>query len=170
MSMQHCLATDFADILITVGKLQLGPSERMEYRLKYHEEGEMPRPDVKASRVNISLSGPVPTSEMLRYLHSVPGNSTDLEDGLKQSIQALNTVVNTTPNENPNIYRPSRSVFAEYPRTNNRNMKAYDSIDLGAVFLGSEATTQAQKPQQHGYYSTFTNNARPSIRRSTYSS
>ncbi|KAL8994519.1 MAG: hypothetical protein Q9188_007044 [Gyalolechia gomerana] len=150
MSMQYCLVTDFADILITVGKLQLGPSEMMEYRLKYHEEGELPRPDVKASRVKISLLGPVPTSKMLRYLHSVPGNSTDLEDGLKQSIQALNIVVNTTPNENPTIYRPSRSVFAEFPRTDNLSMKAYDSIDLGGGLI-----------RIRGYYSsTKTSTAR----------
>ncbi|KAL8728397.1 MAG: hypothetical protein Q9166_005442 [cf. Caloplaca sp. 2 TL-2023] len=135
-SMKHRLATDYAETLITAGKPDIGTSDTKEYRLKYHEEGELPRSNVKASRVVVSLIGPVPTSELIRYLDSLPGDSTDLENRLA-TIQALNIVVNATPNENPTIWQASRNVFAAFPRNDNPStMKTYEKIDLSYGLIG----------------------------------
>ncbi|KAL8756987.1 MAG: hypothetical protein Q9184_004324, partial [Pyrenodesmia sp. 2 TL-2023] len=130
------VATDYAETLITAGKLDLGASDAAEYRLHYHEAGEQPRENTRASRVVVTFSGPVPTSEMMRYLDSIPGDSTDLEHRLS-TIQALNIVVNATPNEHPNICQASRNVFAEFPRNGTPlTMNVYEKMDLTGGLIG----------------------------------
>ncbi|KAL8850654.1 MAG: hypothetical protein Q9221_004441 [Calogaya cf. arnoldii] len=132
--MKGRVATDHAETLITAGKLNLGVTK--EIRLKYHEKGQLPRSNTKASRVVITLSGPVPTAEMMRYLDSVPGDSTDLESRLT-TIQAPNIVVNATPNTNPTVFQPRRNVFAEFPRNSNpSSMEAYRNVDLSRGLIG----------------------------------
>lgn len=135
-AMRNHVATDYAETLITAGKLELGPSDAAQYHLKYHEAGEQPRGNTQESRVVVSFSGPVPTSEMMRYLDSIPGDSTDLEHRLF-TIQALNIVVNATPNEDPKVCQASRNVFAEFPRNDTPNiMKVYEKMDLTGGLIG----------------------------------
>ncbi|KAL8917073.1 MAG: hypothetical protein Q9208_008189 [Pyrenodesmia sp. 3 TL-2023] len=134
--MRNRVATDYADTLITAGKLKLGPSDAAEYLVHYHEAGEQPRANTNASRVIVTLSGRVPTSEMMRYLDSIPADSTDLEHRLS-TIQALNIVVNATPNEDPKICQASRNVFAEFPPNGNPlTMKVYEKINLSRGLIG----------------------------------
>ncbi|KAL8786701.1 MAG: hypothetical protein Q9213_002637 [Squamulea squamosa] len=130
------VVTDYAETLITAGKLELGVSDTKEYRLKFYEEGKLHRETSKASRVNITLTGLVPIPELLRYLDSVPGDSSDLENRL-MAVQALNIVVDATPNENPKVCQGCRNVFAEFPRNTNPNTRDdYKKIDLSCSLIG----------------------------------
>lgn len=144
-AMRNRVATDYADTMITAGELELGPLHTKEYRLPYHELGELPRSSTKASRVVISLAGVVPTSETSRYLESIPGDSTDLEHRLA-TLQALNIVVNATPNEDPTVWQASRNVFAQFPRNDNpTNMKVYEKMDLAGGLIGVRAYYSSTK-------------------------
>ncbi|KAL8981992.1 MAG: hypothetical protein Q9177_005409, partial [Variospora cf. flavescens] len=173
-SMQHRIATDYSTTLITAGKIEFGnlveelsqakpdtessneepsnveqpgesKSDEKYFRLTYHEEGALPRPTEKPSRVTISLVGVVPTSEMARYLQSVPEDSKHLESRLS-TIQALNIIVNATPNENAAIYQASRSVFADYPRNSNpMEMTVYQNVDLTGGLIGVRAYYSSAK-------------------------
>ncbi|KAL8772730.1 MAG: hypothetical protein Q9209_002074 [Squamulea sp. 1 TL-2023] len=130
------VVTDHAETLITAGKLELGVSDTKEYRLKYHEEGKLPRESSKASRVIITLTGLVPIPELLRYLDSVPGDSSDLENRL-MTVQALNVIVDATPNENPKVCQACRNVYSEFPRNSNPNtMDDYKKTDLSCGLIG----------------------------------
>ncbi|KAL8647804.1 MAG: hypothetical protein Q9210_005343, partial [Variospora velana] len=129
------------------GESKSGESKSGEkhFRLKYHEEGALPRPTEKPSWVTISLVGVVPTSEMARYLQSVPEDSTHLESRLS-TVQALNIVVNATPNENAAIYQASRNVFAEYPRNSNpMKMTVYQNVNLTGGLIGVRAYYSSTK-------------------------
>ncbi|KAL9021543.1 MAG: hypothetical protein Q9185_001274 [Variospora sp. 1 TL-2023] len=173
-SMQHRIATDYSTTLITAGKIEFrniveelsqakpddetsneepsnveqsgeSKSDEKYFRLAYHEEGALPRPTEKPSRVTISLLGVVSTSEMARYLQSVPEDSTHLESRLS-TIQALNIVINATPNENAAIYQASRNVFADYPRnTNPMEMTDYQNVDLTGGLIGVRAYYSSAK-------------------------
>lgn len=135
-SIRNRLATDYAETLITAGEPDLGLTNVKEYRLKYHENGQPPRPNAKASRVVISLTGVVPTPEMMRYLDSTPADSTDLKNRLT-TIQALNIVINETPNKDTTVCQAGRNVFAEFPRNRDpRTMIAYQNIDLSHGLIG----------------------------------
>lgn len=163
MSENHCLATDYAETLISVGELPLGPSDKVSFLLQYHEQDELARDNVKASQVTISLVGLVPTSELLQYLQSVPAHSPDFQNSVDSTIQAMNIIINATPNEKSEIYQPGRNVFAEYPRNGNLfTMNAYSNVNLGDGLIGvwgyyssTKTSTGRILLNLHGHCSAF---------------
>ncbi|KAL8830971.1 MAG: hypothetical protein Q9170_005495 [Blastenia crenularia] len=115
------VATDYAEMFVTNEKLQLDGFDEVTFR-----------PGAKGSLVKISYTEPILPSDVARYLESGIGNSTLPERRLKTTIQALNIIINATPNETPGIYQPSRNTFTEFPPNPDlTNMNAYDSINLG---------------------------------------
>ncbi|KAL9047618.1 MAG: hypothetical protein Q9206_006614 [Seirophora lacunosa] len=146
----------------TAAKSMGKKSDEEEFYLKYHEEGAPPRSIEKASRVTISLVGLVPTSELANYLRSTPEDSTHLESRLT-TIQALNIVVNATPNQEDAIYQASRNIFAAYPRNSNpMEMTVYENVNLTGGLIGVRSYYSSAKTSTarlllnlHGQCSAF---------------
>ena len=83
--------TDYAETVISAGKLDFGESNSKVFLVRYHEDDDTPRPKASPHEVKINLTGLVPTSELLRYLSSRLDDPSDFESR-KVAIQAFDII------------------------------------------------------------------------------
>ena len=114
-SIGHGIATDYGSTIITSKALPLEDDGTKDYVVIYREiEDQEPSSDPIVYTFKLSYGGLVPTTELLRYLSSTPGDPSDFT-GKDDAIQALNIIVARTPNFNPSIFQSGNNKFFHYP-------------------------------------------------------
>ena len=145
------VATDYANTLITCGRLFDKDLMQNTYRQIYRGEYEPARGDnEQVYMVTVRFQGTVPISEIVRYIQSQPADISDFTTR-QDAIQALNIIMAGTPNKNTAVFQSGQNKFYQYPRneTGELYVDAYRNCDLSGCLIAVR-----------GYYS--------SIRTSTY--
>lgn len=132
-------ATDYAETLITCGRLYETSLPEKIYEVIYRNESEeMPESieDERKYLVTVTCSGMVPTSELIRYIDSRPNDPGD-SDARLDSIQAMNIIVAGSPNKNDAVFQAGQNKFFQYPRggSDKKFSPVYDNCDLGGGLI-----------------------------------
>lgn len=136
-------ATDYAETLITCGKLYKKSLQDKKYELIYRNEQEdsrevteEPSSDERKYEVIVTCSGMVPSSELLSYINSRPTDPSDF-DARSETIQAMNIIVAGSPNKNDDVFQAGPNKFFQYPRgsPDRQFSPVYDSRDLGCGLI-----------------------------------
>ena len=131
-------ATDYAETLITCGRLYETSCPEKQYPLVYRNESEELRegtedtPSERKYIVTVTYSGIVAISELIKYIGSRPNDPSDFNARL-DTIQALNIIVAGSPNKNGAVFQAGQNKFFQYPRGNidKTFSPVYDNCDLG---------------------------------------
>ena len=146
------VATDYAETLITCGRLYEQKLPHKRYEVVYHDELEGPRNDDEGTQfderkywVTVTCSGMVPIPELIRYIGSGPNDPSDFDARL-EAIQAMNIIVAGSPNKDDTIFQAGQNKFFQYPRGNAEKSFSleYDNFDLGSGLIAVR-----------GYYSSI---------------
>ena len=132
------IATDYANTLITCGRLYDRSLLTKEYQQVYHSDSEQPSDQSSTAqsieqryKVTVEYLGLVASSELTDYINSQPNNPSDFSTGL-DAIQAMNIIVAGSPNKNRDVFQAGQNKFFQYPRnTKNETFnKVYGNYDL----------------------------------------
>lgn len=146
------VATDYANTLITCRRLFDNNLLEKEYRQVYRGEYESaqgnndpPRNNEQVYRVTVRFQGTVPISEIVRYTESQPGDVSDFTTR-QDAVQALNIIMDGTPNKNTAIFQSGQNKFYQFPRNEpyKTYADAYKTCDLSGCLIGVR-----------GYYSSI---------------
>lgn len=138
-NLRQGFATDYAETLITCGRLYEKSLPEKTYRLMYRNEqedsrrvAEEPPSDKRKYHVIVAFSGMVPSSELLSYIDSRPTDPRDF-DARSDTIQAMNIIVAGSPNKDSAVFQAGPNKFFQYPRGSSDKMfsPVYDNCDLG---------------------------------------
>ena len=136
-------ATDYAETLITCGRLYETSLPEKKYPLVYRNESEELRegtediqPKERMYTVTVRYSDMVPISELVRYIDSRPNDPSDFNARL-DTIQALNIIVAGSPKKNGAVFQAGQNKFFQYPRGNfdKTFSEVYDNCDLGGGLI-----------------------------------
>ena len=127
----HGIATDYANTLITCGRLYDKSLPSREYVQTYRsgfEESPDPVSTTQSNdqkyKVTVEYTGMVSSSELIKYCNSKPTDPSDFNPSL-DPIQALNIIVAGAPNKNQAVFQAGQNKFFEY-RQNKNNGKFQD--------------------------------------------
>ena len=136
-------ATDYAETLITCGRLYEKSLSEKKYGVVYRNESEELHEAIKGTQSNerkylvtVTYSGMVPTSELIRYIDSRPNDPSDFNARL-DTIQAMNIIVAASPNKDGAVFQAGQNKFFQYPRSNSDKTfsPVYDNRDLGGGLI-----------------------------------
>lgn len=128
-SIGHGVATDYGSTIITSKALPLEDDGTKDYVVNYREiEDQQPAVNPIVYTFKLSYGGLVPTTELLSYLSSTPGDPSDFT-GKDDAIQALNIIVARTPNFNPSVFQSGNNKFFQYPV----DPSAYNDLGNGLI-------------------------------------
>ena len=146
------VATDYANTLITCKRLFHENLLQKEYRQVYRGEYESaqgnngPRGNnEQVYRVTVRFQGTVPISEIVRHVESQPADISDFT-ARQDAIQALNIIMDGTPNKDTAVFQSGQNKFYRFPRNEPHQLyvDAYRNLDLGGCLIGVR-----------GYYSSI---------------
>ena len=146
------IATDYANTLITCGRLFDKNLPKKIYRQIYRGEYESargnndpPRDNEQVYKVTVTIQSTVSISEIVRYIQSQPADVSDFTTR-QDAIQALNIIMAGTPNKNTAVFQSGQNKFYQYPRnvTPTLYVKAYENWDLSGCLIAVR-----------GYYSSI---------------
>ena len=132
------VATDYAETLITCGRLYEQSLPHKRYEVVYRNELEGPRDDAEGTQsderkywVTVTYSGTVPIPELIRYIGSRPDDPSNFDARL-EAIQAMNIIVAGGPNKNDTVFQAGQNKFFQYPRGDPENpTQLNDNFYLG---------------------------------------
>ena len=133
------VATDYANTLITCGRLHSKTLPRKVYKVPYRNETEelqemtnQDQPVERMYRIILTFAGLVRNSELIRYIDSLPNDPGDF-DTRQEAIQAMNIIVAGSPNKNDVVFQAGQNKFFQYTRGSaDRSFSPiYDKWDLG---------------------------------------
>ena len=136
-------ATDYAETLITCGRLYEKSLPEKKYEVVYRNESEIlgegtkdAQSDERKYLVTVTYSSVVPTSELLRYVDSRPNDPSDFDARL-DAIQAMNIIVAGSPNKDGTVFQAGQNKFFQYPRGNlaKEFSEVYGNRDLGGGLI-----------------------------------
>ena len=137
--LRHGFATDYAETLVTCGRLYEQSLPYRKYEVVYRSELEGPRddkegtqPDERKYWVTAICSGMVPIPELIRYIWSKPNDPSNFDARL-EAIQAMNIIVAGGPNKADTVFQAGQNKFFQYPRGDpgKNYSKLYGNCDLG---------------------------------------
>ena len=115
-------ATDYAETLITCGRLYEQSLLHKRYEVVYRNELEGPpgddegtQPDERKYLVTVACVGKVPIHELITYIGSKPNDPSNFDARL-EAIQAMNIIVAGSPNKDNNVFQAGQNKFFRYPR------------------------------------------------------
>ena len=130
--LRHGFATDYAETLITCGRLYEQSLPHKRYEVVYHNELEGPpdnnegtQPDRRKYWVTVTYSGMVPISELTRYIESRPNDPSNFDARL-EAIQAMNIIVAGSSNKDDTVFQAGQNKFFQYPRADPDKDFPYD--------------------------------------------
>ena len=136
-------ATDYAETLITYGRLYGISFPEKTYSVVYRNESEELRERTEDAQsiernylVTVTHSGMIPTSELIRYIGSRPNDPSDFNARI-DTIQAMNIVVAGSPNKDRAVFQAGQNKYFQYPRANpdKEFSPVYDGRDLGGGLI-----------------------------------
>ena len=136
-------ATDYAETLITYGRLYGISLPEKKYTLVYRNESEELREGTEDAQSNerkyvvtVTHSCMVPTSELVRYIDSRPNDPSDFNVRI-DTIRAMNIIVAGSPNKDRAVFQAGQNKYFQYPRANSDKefSPVYDSRDLGGGLI-----------------------------------
>ncbi len=137
------VATDYANTLITRGRLFDGKPSEKHYEQVYYGEydqthggNDQLRPKEQKFRVTVKSQGTISISEIIRYIGSEPTDVSDFSPR-QDAIQALNIIMAGSPNKDSAMFQSSQNKFYQYPRNEtNRNLEeAYPRCNLSGGLI-----------------------------------
>lgn len=135
------IATDYANILITCGRLydeSLPPQVYLQvYRSEFEHPGNLnttAQSSEQKYKVTVACTGVVSSAELIKYINSQPSDPSDFNSRL-DVIQAMNIIVAGSPNKNQTIFQAGQNKFFQYPRNVNNAVfrDIYRDCDLAKV-------------------------------------
>ena len=145
-------ATDYANTLITCGRLFDKNLSEKRYRQIYRGEHEPargnndpPRDNEQVYMVTVKFQGPVSISEIVRYIKSQPTDVSDFTTR-QDAIQALNIIMAGTPNKDTAVFQSGQNKFYHFPgnEPHQHYGDAYKTWDLSGCLIAVR-----------GYYSSI---------------
>ena len=138
-ALRHGFATDYAETLVTYGRLYDQSLPQKRYEVVYRNELEGPRddnegtqPDERKYWVTVTCSGTVPIPELIRYIESKPNDPSDFDARL-EALRAMNIIVAGSPNKDDTVFQAGQNKFFQYPRGDpeKKYSDLYGNCDLG---------------------------------------
>ncbi len=112
------IATDYASLLVTSAKIELGPTDRQTFTMPYYD-GEFREDRVQAGargfEFTFSLLQPISSSDLSRYIGSSPAILNESESANNDVVRALNVVISGHPNKDPGVYQGGQGKLFRYP-------------------------------------------------------
>ena len=128
------VATDYASLLVTATRLNLNSSNHKTFALKYYDtelaEDPVKAPIGKPFKLQVSLIGILSSSDLLRLTDPDPATSGHSDTADTEVVHALNIVLASHPNKDPNVYRVGQNKFFRYP-----GQDTFSNYDLGGGLL-----------------------------------
>lgn len=113
------IATDYASLIVTSVGLDLGPGSHKTFTLDYYDtqipEGRVRAPAGKPFKLQVSLTGSLSASDFLRFTDPASVNSDHSNTADTEAIRALNVIIASHPNKDPDVYRIGHNKFFKYP-------------------------------------------------------
>ena len=137
------VATDYANTLITCGRLFdmkiLEKKYRQIYRGEYEPargNNDPPRDNEQVYMVTVKFQSTVSISEIVRYIESQPADVSDFTTR-QDVIQALNIIMAGTPNKDTAVFQNGQNKFYQYPRNEPRQLYVdrYRTCDLSGCLI-----------------------------------
>ena len=142
-NLREGMATDYAETLITCGRLYEKSLPEKNYEIFYCNESEELHEGTKETQSNerkylvtVTYSSMVSTSELNSYIDSRPSDPSDF-DAILDTIQAMNIIVAGSPNKDEAVFQAGQNKFFQYPRgTSDKTFSpVYDNRDLGGGLI-----------------------------------
>ena len=128
------VATDYASLLVTSTRLSLDSSTNKTFTLQYFDtelaEDPMTAPIGKPFKLQISLAEILSSSDLLRFTDPNLATSSHSDTADTDVVRALNIVLASHPNKDPNVYRVGQNKYFRYPDQN-----AFSNYDLGGGLI-----------------------------------
>ena len=128
------VATDYASLLVTTTRLNFNSTNHKTFALKYYDtelaEDPVTAPTGKPFKLQISLIGLLSSSDLLRFTDPDPVTSSLSDTADTGVVRALNVVLASHPNKDPNVYRVGQNKFFRYP-----SQDAFSNYDLGGGLI-----------------------------------
>lgn len=128
------VATDYASFIVASAKIDLGPSDHKTFTLEYYDteipEGRVKAPHGKAFKLQMSLIRPLSYSDVSSFMgpDATSSNGSDTAD--TEAVRALNVIMASHPNKDPNVYQAGQNKFFRYP-----SHDAFSNYDLGGGLI-----------------------------------
>ena len=134
-SLRDCLATDYAQIILSTKRLDLGPTNARTFDIVYREiDGSNANRSPDNYEVQISHDMIIKPDELLRYLAALPSDESEFpEKG--DAVQALNIIISRAPNENPRICQSGQNKFFESPEWPNMSEATVGTFNLTGALM-----------------------------------
>lgn len=114
------VATDYASLLVTSAKIDLGPTNRKTFTMGYYKrggQGDPVRAGAKPFEFTLSLLPPITSADLSRYVGSSPAILDESESTDSEVIRTLNVIIAGHPNKDPSVYQGGQGKFFRYPST-----------------------------------------------------
>ena len=116
------IATDYANTLITCGRLYKGSLLSKKYSQVYRGAIEQPgnqnstaQSSEQKYNVTVEYVEAVSISELIKYIYSRPYDPSIFNPRL-DTVQAMNIIVAGSPNKDPAVFQAGQNKFFQYPR------------------------------------------------------
>ncbi len=116
------IATDYANTLITCGRLYKSSLPFQKYVQVYRGAYEQPgnqnntaQSSEQKYKVTVEYIEKVSISELMKYIHSQPYDPSNFNPRL-DTVQAMNIIVAGSPNKDPTVFQAGQNKFFQYPR------------------------------------------------------
>lgn len=117
-SMGDGVATDYASLLVTSAKIDLGPTNRKTFTMGYYKrggQGDPVRAGAKPFEFTLSSLPPITSADLSRYVGSSPAILGESESTDSEVIRTLNVIIAGHPNKDPGVYQGGQGRLFRYP-------------------------------------------------------
>ena len=144
-SLDPGIATDYSKIILTVKKLDLGPSGKRTYPPIIYREPEdtVPRQNAITYTFTVTFDKIVSTTELTRYLASAPTDPSNF-DSRNDAVAAMNIIMARTPNSNPHIFQAGTNKFFNYPQDPQNYLELGQSLIAVRGYFSSVRTSTSR--------------------------
>ena len=113
----HGIATDYMSLIVASEKIDLGPSDGRTLKLDSYDTplpgDRVTAPHGKPFKLQISLTGSFCLSDLEKFTNPSLTGFVKMED--TEAVRALNVIMASYPNKDPNVYQGKQNEFFRYP-------------------------------------------------------
>ena len=126
------IATDYMTLIVASEKIDLGPSDHRTLKLDSYDTplpgDRVTAPHGKPFKLQISLTGSFCLSDLKKFTNPSLTNFVNMED--TEAVRALNVIMASYPNKDPNVCQGKQNEFFRYPSENK-----FSNYDLEAGLI-----------------------------------
>lgn len=128
------VATDYASLIVTSARVNLGRDDQGTFTLGSYST-ELPgvsvtAPPGKPFKLEMSVIGTLSSSDLSRFMGPDLTNSNHSDTADMEAVRALNVIMASHPNKDPDVYQGGQNKFFRYP-----SQDTFSNYDLEAGLI-----------------------------------